>query len=87
MIRATPCQRCNGNVIPERDEWGQREDVCLACGARTYPGQPLARTIEEERALMKLMSIGRGERVRDARPSDTRKLAKARAQMRLVEAE
>lgn len=86
MIRATPCQRCGGNVIPERDEWGQAEDVCLACGARTYPGQRLPLTLEEERALMKLASIGRGERIRDARPSESRKLDKAAAQMRLAEA-
>lgn len=86
VIRPTPCRRCNGAVIPERDEWGQREDVCLACGAREYPGQRMPLTLEEERALMKLASIGRGERVRPARPSEPRKLAKAAAQMRLMEA-
>lgn len=86
MIRPTPCGRCGGTVIEDRDEWGQREHVCLACGAREYPGQRVPLTIEEERALLKLASIGRGERMRDARPSEPRKLEKAAAQMLLMEA-
>lgn len=86
MIRPTPCGRCGGTVIEERDEWGQREATCLQCGAVTYPGQRVPLTLEEERALLKLASIGRGERVRAARPSEPRKLAKAAAQMRLIDA-
>ena len=85
MIRQTPCQRCGGSVIPERDEWGQREDVCLACGAREYPGRPLPLTIEEEKALLKLASIGRGKRPGFAGHWKARKLDDA-AQMRLMEA-
>lgn len=85
MIRPTPCRRCGGNVIPERDEWGQREDVCLACGAREYPGRPLPLTIDEEKALMKLKGLGQGKRIRDALPVRPVKLDDA-AQMRLMEA-
>lgn len=60
--------------------------MCLACGAREYPDRPLARTIEEEKALMKLKGLGQGKSIRDALPVRPVKLDKIR-QLRLVEAE
>lgn len=85
MMRPTPCARCVGQVIADRDELGHAEDTCLQCGAVSYPGHaPL--TVEEERNLLRLKSVGRGVYAVAARPTLGTKLAKARAQMRLMEA-
>lgn len=85
MMRPTPCARCGGQVIEDRDELGHPEDTCLQCGAVSYPGHA-ALTVEEEKNLLRLRSIGRGVYAVAARPTLSTKLAKAKAQLRLMEA-
>lgn len=87
MIVHERCKRCNGQVVEALDEYRQREQYCLQCGAREYPGQRAALTIEEEHALLRRFSIGAGDRLPLARPQQRRKLARAQVQMRLLDSD
>lgn len=60
-ILAERCPRCQGRLIEEPDADGQIERTCINCGFVAYlnsRSEPvIARTIEEERALLKLAGV------------------------------
>jgi hypothetical protein len=50
MRRLLNCRRClGGQTLPDRDQDGYPERVCLQCGCRVYPTAPPDVTLEEAR--------------------------------------